>query len=471
MRRTDVVVIGAGAAGVAAARALHEAGVGVVVLEARERIGGRVHTVRDPRFPVPVELGAEFIHGRADELQPLLRDAGLAHVDVAGERYAVAGKQIRRLDDFWEQLDRVMRRLDGSGSDRSFRQFLDTRPGGRPLARERRLALQWIEGFHAADPHIISAQSLAEAGWPADDDDERRLGRVIEGYDRVIEWLAKPLAGRIRLGAVVSHVRWSRGEVVVHVTDRHGRPRESIDARAAIVAVPLGVLKASLDRVCLKAPASARSASARPRRSLGEGGDTTSAADIGAIEFVPGLRQKQRALDALAVGSAVRVVLRVRERFWSSDSDTLSFLHTQDDDFPTWWTAYPMREPILVGWCGGPHARALSELDVNALEARAVGSLARQFKMSKPRLRALVEGFWTHDWEHDPFARGAYSYSAVGGAEAPSWLARPLRGTLFFAGEAADSEGGTGTVHGAIASGRRAAKQVTRVPGLSVRSA
>ena len=435
---TDVVVIGAGAAGVAAARALHDKGVSVVVLEARERIGGRVYTLRDPSAPLPVELGAEFIHGSADELQFLLRKARLAHVDVAGERYSVAGTQIRRLDDFWEQLDRVMRRLDESSGDRSFQQFLDSHPGGRQLARERRLALRWVEGFHAADSRVISAHSLAEAGWPGDDVEERRLGRVIDGYNRVIEWLAKPLAVRIRTSAVVTRVRWSPGAVVVHVNPGDRGVHRSIEARAAIVAVPLGVLKASIDAV----------------RHDND--------DIGTIEFVPELQQKRRALDALAVGSVVRVVLRFRERFWSDEYDALSFLHTQDDDFPTWWTSYPMREGVFVGWCGGPHARALAELQVDALEARAVGSLARQFHMSKPRLRALLEGFWTHDWEHDPFARGAYSYAAVGGAEAASWLARPLRRTLFFAGEASDSDGSTGTVHGALASGRRAAKQVMR---------
>ena len=92
-------------------------------------------------------------------------------------------------------------------------------------------------------------------------------------------------------------------------------------------------------------------------------------------------------------------------------------------------------------------------------------SLARQLRVSRQRLRSLVEGFWSHDWEHDPFARGAYSYVAVDGSNATRALARPLRGTLFFAGEAVDTEGGTGTVDGAISSGRRAAKQVLRVLG------
>jgi monoamine oxidase len=80
-------------------------------------------------------------------------------------------------------------------------------------------------------------------------------------------------------------------------------------------------------------------------------------------------------------------------------------------------------------------------------------------------MRSQVEETWMHDWVHDPFARGAYSYSMVGGAEAPRALARPLAGTLFFAGEATDTEGATGTVHGAIASGRRAARQAIKAIG------
>lgn len=273
--------------------------------------------------------------------------------------------------------------------------------------------------------------ALADGGWPADDVEERRLGRVIDGYDCVVEWLAAPLAARIRLGAVVTRVRWQPGNVEVHVQHPDRRPRFAIDARAAVIAVPLGVLKASSD-------------------------------DVGAIEFIPALDEKQRALNQLAVGSVVRVVFRLRERFWASEYDDLSFLHSRDSDFPTWWTNYPMRTPIIVGWCGGPGARRLSQLPLNQLESRAVTSLARQLRMSRQRLRALVEGFWTHDWEHDPFARGAYSYVAVGGTGATAALARPLRRTLFFAGEAVETEGGTGTVDGAISSGRRAAKQVLR---------
>jgi monoamine oxidase len=441
-RRTEVLVIGAGAAGLAAARELVEHGLDVVVLEARERIGGRVFTHRDRDTPVPIELGAEFIHGSAPEIQDIVRQAGLVACDISGRRWQVSGTSLRPADEFWERIDRVMRRLDAKRSpERSFQQFIDTKPGGRRLAQDRKLAMQYVQGFHAADPTRIGERALADGGSPRGDVRERRIGRVVDGYDRVIEWLAAPLGDRVRLSAIATRVRWAPGNVSVDARHHDGRPRPSIDARAAIVTVPVGVLKA--------APG-----------------------DPGAIEFDPDLRAKRPALETVAMGSVVRVTLRLTEAFWASEwyakqidnesLDTLSFLQSSDEHFPVWWTAYPVRAPIIVGWCGGPAAATMARLASEEIEAIAIESLARQFGLSSRKARGLVDAAWMHDWEHDPFARGAYSYQTVGGSEAPAALGRPLRSTLFFAGEATDAEGRTGTVHGAIASGRRAAQEAIR---------
>jgi len=438
----DVVVIGAGAAGLSAARALRAEGVDVVVLEARERIGGRIFTHHDRATPVPIELGAEFIHGSAPELNDVLAEAKLASCDISGRRWQVIGESLRPADDFWERIDRVLRRLDPKRRpDRSFQEFLDRKPGGRRLGRARALALQFVQGFHAADPTRISERALAEGGSPRGDVRERRIGRVLDGYDRVVEWLAAPLGDRVRTSAIVTKVRWAPGNVAVEVRHADGRPRPAVGARAAIITVPAGVLQAP-------------------------------AGEAGAIEFEPDLRHKRDALSHVAMGSVVRIVLRLSERFWASESyakrigneglDTLSFLHTGDEQFPVWWTAYPVRAPVLVGWHGGPGAVELSRLASEQIEDAAIASLARQFGLPQRRVRGMVEAAWMHDWTHDPFARGAYSYQTVGGEQAPAALARPLRGTLFFAGEAADPEGRTGTVHGAIATGRRAAEEVTR---------
>jgi monoamine oxidase len=108
-------------------------------------------------------------------------------------------------------------------------------------------------------------------------------------------------------------------------------------------------------------------------------------------------------------------------------------------------------------------ARTASSSEALASVESALAALARQFGLARREARGMVTATWFHNWESDPYARGAYSYMLVGGNDAPAKLARPVRRTLFFAGEASDSEGRTGTVHGAIASGRRAAAQLLRV--------
>jgi len=443
--KTDVVVIGAGAAGLAAARALHERGITTLVLEARDRIGGRMLTRRDPQLPVAVELGAEFIHGSAAEIDEIALAAHLASYDIHGQRYTIERGRPRPVVDFWHRLDRVMRRLDGKRSpDRSFQAFLDARPGGRSLADERRLAAQFVSGFHAADLARISERALADGGSPRGDVREARIGRLIDGYDRVAEWLASGFADRIRFGAVVRRVVWERGAVAVDVVRADGSPLHTVEARAAIVTLPIGVLKARGD-------------------------------EPGVVVFSPELELKQAPLAGLEMGSVVRIAVRVRERFWASERaarrlgddglDRLSFLHGRDPHFPIWWTTYPVRSTLLVGWRGGVGAKVLAAKGVAEIEGAAMRSLARQFKLTRRAIESLVEGMWTHDWEHDPYTRGAYSYSLVGGDDAPTDLAAPVRKTLFFAGEASDVEGRTGTVHGAIATGRRAARELIRALG------
>jgi monoamine oxidase len=386
---------------------------------------------------LPIELGAEFVHGRAEEVTQIAKAANLPVHEIEGLRVDTSGTRLRRLDDFWERLDSVMRRLpDRRENDSSFADFLRDRPGGRTLARNRRLAEEFVEGFHAADIERISAVSLHEAGSPGDDEREQRLGRVIDGYDSVIDWLAKPVHERIRTGHPVRSIDWGDSRFV-QLTTTAGA---SVRARASIVTVPVGVLQAP------------------------EG-------EAGALHFDPPLDMKRSALAGLAMGCVTRVVLLFREAVWAEDrfvsrvglpADLLTFLQGASTDFPVWWTAYPRRIPLMTGWCGGPHAAALSGLPLAELTHRAVRSLSVHLRVSAARLERLLLGAWSHDWNRDQYARGAYSYQVVGGADAVSTLARPVAGRLFFAGEATDTEGATGTVHGAIASGQRAAQQVKR---------
>ena len=438
--------MGAGVAGLAAARTLRAHDVDVVVVEARDRIGGRILTQRDPALPVPIELGAEFVHGTAPELQDVIAQARLLSYDIEGCRYRVRRSKLEPMVGFYKQLELVMRRLDPHRrTDRSFLDFLASNPGGRALADARKLALQYVEGFHAADPSLISERSLADGGSPRGAEREKRIGRILGGLDGVPSWLASGLTNRVRLSTAVTSVVWDERGARLELRRGDGAPADDVEARAVIVTVPLGVLRASAD-------------------------------ETGAIRFAPALDAKRPALETLEMGSVVRVALRMRERFWATERfakrlgdeglDRLTFLNGSDHDFPVWWTTYPVHSPLLVGWQGGVRARRLSERSVGEIIGAAVRALAGIFHMPRRRIDGMIDGMWTHDWEHDPHTRGAYSYARVGGADSSGKLAQPLRGTLFFAGEATDSDVRNGTVHGAIATGRRAAAQVRRALGL-----
>lgn len=451
----DVVVIGAGVAGLAAARALTAAGLRTVVLEARDRIGGRILTHRDPRLAVPIELGAEFIHGEPEELESIVSAGRLTAVDIAGEHYQVRDGALVPFAGWGDRLGAALDDLRHlRGPDRSFADYIHEALGAPEDAAERRTALAFVSGFHAADPRRISARSIAEGGSGEEVEMVERSGRVLDGYDAVPRWLAEGVRDEaIRTGCVVRRVAWRAGEARVAAVERAAGREVALAARAAVLTVPLGVLQA---------PAGAE----------------------GAIALEPGLPAAHReALGRLTMGTVVRIVLAFRNRFWEAgsvahapgvDAHAMSFLHTPDAAVPVWWTAYPVRAPVLVAWLGGPPAEAFRAgvsdpvLPADVLAQRALASLGELLRIPLHRLESLLIGHWMHDWSSDPYARGAYSYALVGGAEAHEVLARPVDDTLFLAGEAASAAGRNGTVDGAIGTGRRAARQVLESLGSPV---
>jgi monoamine oxidase len=437
----DVIVVGAGAAGLAAASMLVDGGCDVLVLEARERIGGRILTERLPDLETPIELGAEFIHGSAQPIRDLTARHHLTTIDITQRRLLSSRGRLSPAPDFWSRLERVMQRLDPDrANDRSFADALRARRRGLS-ALDRALAIQFVECFDAADISEISERAVAE-GTPGDDVRESRLGRVVDGYGALIDRLAENVHARIRVGAVVSVVRWRPGRVEIEWRDVAGAPRGGATARAVIVSVPAGVLAAP-------------------------------PGTTGSITFDPPLPSAERAIALTAMGDIVKLVLRFDDAFWTDprfgerrkrpDLDTVSFLLARQRlPFPVWWTMYPVLAPVLVAWVGGPPATALSRMSLPERETRAVESLGAILSMPARAIRARLRDTFHHDWVNDPFARGAYSYSRVGGHRAWYDLAKPVRGTLWIAGEAASPQGRTGTVHGAIASGWHAARQILR---------
>jgi monoamine oxidase len=265
------------------------------------------------------------------------------------------------------------------------------------------------------------------------EDADHSQHRLVAGYDRLLGWLRAgldPARVTVRLLAMATEVRWQRGRVDVTARVGTGAARETFRGRAAVVALPLGVLKAPAE-------------------------------EPGGLRFAPEPGRARAALDGLDMGAVVKVVLRFRDRMWGDDAD---FLHDARAAFPTWWTCAPLRAPVLTAWAGGPAAIALRGLDQRGLLDVALATLASLLGQRRERLERGLEGAAWHDWQADPFSRGAYAHVLVGGMGAQRALARPVEDTLFVAGEATDAEQ-TGTVSGAIASGRRAARQVLAALG------
>ena len=434
----DVVVIGAGAAGLAAAHVLSRAGVETAVLEARDRIGGRLLTREDPELPLPIELGGEFVHGAVDASFALLRAANTVPIDTADTSFSYEDGALREGEDRFGILARVMNGARDLREDISVEAFL-MRLGDAPLAqRERAYARMLVEGFDAADPRRASTLAIADEWCAGEGGQLAEQFRFFGGYARLMRTLHGMLdPGRVavRLSTPVHAIRRDRHGVHVEAVSPTGAALE-IHARAALVTIPVGVLNA------------------------------------GTVRFDPPLPALTRdALECLIMGPVVKLVLCFRTAFW----ETLhggryrdgAFFHRKDASFPSFWAMLPLRVPILVAWAGGPKADALAGFEQPALVETALNDLQTLFGRDADPRDALTSAY-VHDWIRDPYSLGAYSYVAVGGVNARAHFAAPVDGTLFFAGEAAVAAREAGTVAGALQSGERAAGEVVRVLRASV---
>ena len=435
----DAIVIGAGAAGLAAARSLAGRSLRVIVLEARDRSGGRVWSVPSSRAATPAELGAEFIHGLAAETMALLRDAGSAAIETTGESWT--GNEhgdLQRDEDDFVAAGGIFDGTRALAADESVDRFLRRFAGDEAMRERVANARTFVEGFEAADPAIASARAIA---------DELRSGvdfasaRPLGGYPPVFERLLSPCAAagvQRSLSTVVRRISWRRGAVAIDTTGLSGEAR-TIRARAVIVTLPVGVLR--------------------------HRGDETE------VVFDPDLpAAKRAALGSLEMGHAVRVVLWFRTAFWERLRDgryrDAAFFRCTGQPFAAYWTQFPVRSELIAAWAGGPKATALSGLSPAERIRCALDGLGTLF--GEPGLvHEEFEGGVTHDWSRDPFARGAYSYVAVGGGDARAVLAAPLDDTLFFAGEATSNDGQGGTVNGALETGERAAREVAASLGVT----
>jgi len=438
---TDVIVIGAGAAGLAAARNLAGQSLRATLLEARDRTGGRVWPASTARDAVSVELGAEFIHGPAEETMGLLREIGAGAISTADESWTCrANGDLLRDDDEMPPSRNVFERAFALPSDESVDRFLRRFENDESMRDTVARARAFVEGFDAADPAIASARAIAqELHSGVDSASARPLG----GYRPMFEHLRDACVAAgvdLRLSTRVRRISWRRGAVTVDA--QSGREQsQTIRARAAIVTLPVGVLRHSGD------------------------GDE--------VAFEPGLpASKRQALADIEMGDAVRVTLWFRTAFWEEICDGRyregAFFRCNGQAFAAYWTQLPVRARSIVAWAGGPKATALRAASHEELVGRALDGFGALF--GEPELaRREFEGGIMHDWRSDPFARGAYSYVLVGDRDARATLGAPIDDALFFAGEATSHDGQGGTVNGALRTGERAAHEAAVALGAAKR--
>src|SRR5436190_2313340 len=426
----DVVIIGAGISGLTAARDLSAAGQKVAVLEARSRVGGRIYTHHDPEGRLPIELGAEFIHGRPRQLLEIIKEAKLEIEEVPQRHWYFANGHLAKSGEFWSMIDDLMGRMRKETSDQSFREFLDSLPG-EVSAQAKQMATRYVEGFHAASSAQIGIHGVSVANKAAESIDGDRSFRLLEGYYSVINWLLEKAESHgtlFKLNTVVNELRWKQGMVEIVAAHEHW------SASKVLITIPLSLLQAE------------------------------------SIRFWPSLpEEKLTAISKLMMGSALRIVFRFSDRFWEDlkleekngveNFSKLGFVHYPEAPLQTWWTTLPEHEPILVGWVGGQAAAELLHPSDEEISDAALKSLSLIFRLSESELGDKLKSTFFHNWETDPLARGAYAYLPVNGIAYQQALAQPVAETLFFAGEAT-CMGHIGTVHGALMSGKSAAQTI-----------
>ncbi|MFF8990419.1 flavin monoamine oxidase family protein [Streptomyces sp. NPDC014983] len=428
----DTIVVGAGIAGITAARLLHAAGQRVVVLEARDRVGGRIWTDRTAGFSV--DRGASWIHGlTGNPLTGLATALGMETSEFTVGSFQAGGRPIADYDESRRLLDDDATRrwtADVETADDLLQRAVEACGPGESYATaaERALAATgWqperaerVRAFYRHRTHEQCGAEIEQVAAHALDEDAIEGDEVIfpGGYDALPRALAEGLD--VRLGTTVTAVTRLTTGVRVDTED------ESFEAAHVIVTVPLGVLKA------------------------------------GAITFTPALPDAVAGpIARLGMGVFNKVFLQFPDRFWPDDVYAIRQHGRAGVPWHSWYDVSVVSgRPMLLTFAGGAWGREIEQKTDEEVVSSVLGSLREIYGASVPTPVA----HWITRWGIDPLALGSYSYVAVGSShDDHDAMAGPVDGVLHFAGEATWGRE-PATVHGALRSGHRAAERITGSP-------
>jgi len=411
----DIIIIGAGPAGLMTAYELSKSGKKCLILEARCYAGGRVYSHLSSTGNL-IETGAEFIHGMQSQTLDLLKEGGLSFTETAGEWIHIQSgiQQVNRDSDLWDQMLTKLGNLD---SDMTLQQFLEQYYPSPEFTVLKDRAIAFAEGFDAADASRISCKALY-LEWNKEHEPQFRIDK---GYSALIDYLLQQCleAGhQILYNQVVSQIEIGEADVKIH------GQANTFQAKQLIVALPLGVLQ-----------------------------------DTKSLQILPANPLWEAAIQQLGMGDVIKVVLEFRSLFWEDQYPDLGFL-LSGADFPTWWTQSPHKQAILTGWMAGRTAQRHAGLNDDLLLELAMKSLAELFEQDQQVLKGLLLEAHIYNWSADPYTKGAYAYATVRAEDAIAQLKEPLSGMVFHAGEYMYYGPAMGTVEAALLSGVQTAADV-----------
>ena len=427
-KKNKVLVIGAGISGLAAAKNLNDSGYDVTILEAKDRIGGRLYT--DRSLGVPLEVGANWIHDNNPETNPIMKikkELGLkAHkcsvagpavsfevLDEEGNKIEISGKDLEKIEfriGIFAYLAKYLRPSTNISEIFTFVKKL----GLLSFIKEEALfvLIQKIALEQAEDPEKVSIEALFEQEGFGDDE------AVIGGYDQIAYYFEKELHNKIILNSPIEHINYEQDTIKVISGS------EKYEANAVIVTASLGALKKEV------------------------------------IKFTPELPiEKKQSIKKLGWGTLNKVMLKFVHKFWS-DKDFI-VITNKESNFHAWINEEPVcKEPVIVATISGKNAKKLE----NKPDEEVVQIALNELKAVYGNKVSELNSYYITKWSLDPYIYGSYSTNKAGENSQllRKQLSTPVNSKLFFAGEATSVKV-AGYLQMALQSGVREAENIKKL--------
>jgi monoamine oxidase len=419
MPKETIIIVGGGIAGLIAANELAHH-YHIILIEANNRLGGRIYSCKEKNFSTVIEAGSEFIHGKLKETLHLLKQAGIEYVPVKGKMYRKEKGGWKEQEDIIEGWDELLKGMKKVKEDMTMYDFLQQYFGAPEKADLRRHAIAFTEGFDVADIKKVSVRSLYDE-WSHESDEPYRIPL---GYGALINYLeaeCEKKGCRIITGEPVKQIDWETNTVTVYTASE-----KKFDANNAIITVPISILQKTLAKA--------------------------------SINFTPPLDDYVNAAGQIGYGDVIKVLLQFKEAIWKKDTGFI----LSDEIFPTWWTQLPNPVPLLTGWMGGNKAQRMGDETDEELLEKAILSVSNIFNLTVNDIRKKLLAGKVFNWKKNEWSLGAYSYPMPGSVQAREVLNASVNNTIYFTGEGLYDGESPGTVEAAIVHAKETAAKLLK---------